>query len=42
MLFTGSYPRGLDEFAGAVLRRRLRVDASLQLLVDEYPPFSLV
>ena len=41
ILFTGTYPRGLYEFGIGALRWRLRVDAYLLLLVDEYPPFSL-
>jgi len=41
ILFTGTYPRGLYDFAVGSLRWRLRVDAYLLLLVDEYPPFSL-
>ena len=41
ILFTGTYPRGLYEFGIGAFRWRLRVDAYLLLLVDEYPPFSL-
>ena len=41
ILFTGTYPQGLYEFGVGALRWRLRVDAYLLLLVDEYPPFSL-
>jgi Domain of unknown function (DUF4389) len=41
ILFTGEYPQGLYEFGVGVLRWRLRVEAYLLLLVDEYPPFSL-
>lgn len=41
ILFTGEYPRALYEFGVGVLRWRLRVEAYLLLLVDEYPPFSL-
>jgi hypothetical protein len=41
ILFTGSYPQGLYEFGVGVLRWRLRVEAYLLLMVDEYPPFSL-
>ena len=41
ILFTGTYPQGLHEFGVGALRWRLRVDAYLLLLVDEYPPFSL-
>jgi Domain of unknown function (DUF4389) len=41
ILFTGSYPKGLYEFAVGVMQWRLRVEAYMLLLVDEYPPFSL-
>lgn len=41
ILFTGTYPQGLHAFGVGALRWRLRVDAYLLLLVDEYPPFSL-
>ena len=41
ILLTGSYPRGLYEFGVGALRWRLRVEAYLLLMVDEYPPFSL-
>jgi hypothetical protein len=41
ILVTGAYPRGLYDFAVGALRWRLRVEAYLLLLVDEYPPFSL-
>jgi Domain of unknown function (DUF4389) len=41
ILFTGAYPAGLYEFAVGALRWRLRLDAYLLFLVDEYPPFSL-
>jgi hypothetical protein len=41
ILFTGAYPRGLYGFAVGSLRWRVRVEAYLLLLVDEYPPFSL-
>ncbi len=42
ILVTGEYPRGLYEFGVGALRWRLRVEAYLLLMVDEYPPFSLV
>jgi hypothetical protein len=42
ILFTGTYPQGLYEFGVGVLRWLLRVEAYMLLLVDEYPPFSLV
>ena len=41
ILFTGAYPRVLYDFAVGSLRWRLRVEAYLLLLVDEYPPFAL-
>lgn len=41
ILFTGSYPQGLYEFGVGALRWRLRVEAYVLLMVDEYPPFSL-
>ena len=41
ILVTGNYPKGLYEFGVGALRWRLRVDAYLLLLVDDYPPFSL-
>jgi hypothetical protein len=41
ILFTGAYPAGLYDFGVGVLRWRLRVEAYLMLMVDDYPPFSL-
>jgi hypothetical protein len=41
ILFTGSYPAGMYNFAVGSLRWVVRVQAYLLLLVDEYPPFSL-
>lgn len=41
ILFTGSYPRMLYDFALGVLRWNTRVEAYLLLLHDEYPPFTL-
>jgi hypothetical protein len=41
ILFTGAYPSSLYEFGVGALRWRLRVEAYMLLLVDEYPPFSL-
>lgn len=41
IVFMGTHPQGLYEFSVGVLRWRLRVDAYLLLMVDEYPPFSL-
>ena len=41
ILFTGTYPEGLYRFGVGAMQWRLRVEAYLLLLVDEYPPFSL-
>ncbi len=41
ILFTGAYPQGLVAFGVGAFRWRLRVEAYLLLMVDEYPPFSL-
>jgi hypothetical protein len=41
ILFTGNYPAGLYDFAVGTLRWRLRIDAYVLLMVDEYPPFAL-
>jgi hypothetical protein len=41
ILLTGSYPEGLYDFGVGALRWRIRVEAYLLLMVDEYPPFSL-
>jgi hypothetical protein len=42
ILFTGNYPAGLYEFGVGALRWRLRVEIYMLLMVDEYPPFSLM
>jgi hypothetical protein len=42
ILLTGSYPQGLYDFGAGVLRWLLRVEAYMLLMVDEYPPFSLM
>jgi hypothetical protein len=42
ILFTANYPQGLYEFGVGALRWRLRVEAYMLLMVDEYPPFSLM
>lgn len=41
ILFTGSYPAALYDFAVGALRWNIRVEAYLLLLHDQYPPFSL-
>ena len=41
ILFTGTFPAGLAQFSVGTLRWRLRVEAYMLLLVDDYPPFSL-
>jgi Domain of unknown function (DUF4389) len=42
ILFTGAYPQGMYDFGVGALRWLLRVHAYLLLMVDDYPPFSLV
>ena len=42
ILFTGNYPQGLYQFGVGALRWRLRVESYMLLMVDEYPPFSLM
>ncbi len=41
ILFTGAYPQSLYAFGVGALTWRLRVEAYLLLMVDDYPPFSL-
>jgi hypothetical protein len=41
ILITGSYPQSVYAFGVGALRWRLRLEAYLLLMVDEYPPFSL-
>jgi hypothetical protein len=41
ILFTGRYPQSLYRFGVAAFQWRLRVEAYMLLMVDEYPPFSL-
>lgn len=41
ILFTGRYPRGLFDFAVGVTRWGARLNAYVDLLRDEYPPFRL-
>jgi hypothetical protein len=41
VLITGRWPRRMRRFAIGVLRWNTRVQAYLQLVTDEYPPFGL-
>ena len=41
ILFTGAYPKALFDFGVGAMRWRLRVEAYMLLMVDDYPPFSL-
>jgi len=41
ILFTAQYPQSMYDFNVGVARWGIRVGAYLDLLVDEYPPFSL-
>jgi hypothetical protein len=41
ILFTGTYPKALFDFGVGAMRWRLRVEAYVLLMVDDYPPFSL-
>jgi hypothetical protein len=41
ILFTGRYPKGLFSFGVGVMRWNMRASAYMELLRDEYPPFSL-
>jgi len=41
ILFTGTYPKALYDFGVGAMRWRLRVEAYMLLMVDDYPPFSL-
>ncbi|MEZ5288123.1 MAG: DUF4389 domain-containing protein [Vicinamibacterales bacterium] len=40
ILFTARMPEGLHRFGTGALRWRLRVEAYMLLLVDDYPPFG--
>jgi hypothetical protein len=40
LLFTGKFPRGMFDFVVEFMRWSLNVYASLNLLRNEYPPFS--
>lgn len=40
LVFTGTYPEGLYNWAAGYLRFGARVNAYLYLLTDKYPPFS--
>ena len=41
ILFTGKYPEGLFNFNYGIIRWQANVTAYMQLMRDEYPPFSL-
>ena len=41
ILFTGRFPRGLFDFLVGVVRWNYRLNAYINLLRDDYPPFSL-
>jgi hypothetical protein len=41
ILFTGAHPASLYTFGVGAMQWMLRVEAYLQLLVDDYPPFSI-
>ena len=41
ILFTGAYPKALFDCGVGAMRWRLRVEAYMLLMVDDYPPFSL-
>lgn len=41
IVFTGAYPASFYPFAVGAMRWRLRVEAYMLLMTDEYPPFSL-
>jgi hypothetical protein len=41
ILLTGNHPAALYDFVVGATRWRLRVEAYLFLMIDEYPPFSL-
>ena len=42
ILFTGTYPRGMFDFAEGVIRWNIRVTAyAFTLVTDQYPPFRL-
>jgi hypothetical protein len=40
ILFTGAYPEGLFNFNCGIMRWQANVTAYMQLMRDEYPPFS--
>ena len=42
ILFAGVYPAGMYDFAVGCLRWLMRVEAYVLLMVDDYPPFSLI
>lgn len=40
VLITGKYPKGMHDFVVGTLRWQLRVMLYIELMTDEYPPFS--
>ena len=40
ILFTGKYPKGMFDFVVGYMRWQFRVNAYMNLLTDQYPPFS--
>jgi len=40
ILFTGKYPKGMFDFVVGYMRWSFRVNAYMNLLTDQYPPFS--
>jgi hypothetical protein len=41
IVFTGTFPEAFHRLGTGALRWRLRVEAYLLLMVDDYPPFAL-
>jgi len=40
ILFTGKYPKGMFDFIAGYMRWQFRVNAYMNLLTDQYPPFN--